>query len=254
MDPKTFAMTLAKDAGAIISTNFAHGMEKEWKGDGTPLTVTDTTIDALLRERVHNTFPNHGIISEEGEELNHGSELVWVCDPLDGTVPFSHGIPTAVFSLALVQNGEPILGVVYDPFMDRMFVGEKGKGARMNDEPIRVSSKKTIEQGVFGIVLWSGGKWDLLPLATGILQQKGFVLNVLSGTHMGMLVGNGELCAAAHPSGTPWDTAPLKVIVEEAGGRVTDLFGEEQRYDQDTRGALISNGILHDELIRMTGL
>jgi len=90
--------------------------------------------------------PAYSILSEEGDDFSKESEFVWICDPVDGTHNFSHGIPTATFALGLTQNGQPILNLVYDPFLDRMFTAEKGKGAFMNDKPIKVMESATLKE------------------------------------------------------------------------------------------------------------
>lgn len=251
--PITFATNLAKDAGAIMRENFTHGMNKTWKGDGTPLTVTDTTIDELLRTSVKSGFPEHGIISEEGSDVNRGCEHVWVCDPVDGTIPFSHGVPTAVFSLALVRDGKPILGVIYDPFMDRMFTAEQGKGTHLNTAPIHVSESDGFVQKIFGAVLWPGVVETLYPLIEAVVRRGAQHFNCGSIAYMGALVATGDLVSSAFIGTSPWDIAAVKVIVEEAGGKVTDIEGNEQRYDRPINGAIISNGKLHDEVVRMIG-
>lgn len=233
--------------------NFTHGMNKTWKGDGTPLTVTDTTIDALLRTSVKSNFPEHGIISEEGSDVNHGSEYSWVCDPVDGTIPFSHGVPTAVFSLALVRDGNPILGVIYDPFMDRMFTAEHGKGATLNDKPIHVSNSASFERSVFGAALWPGVVDILSPVIEAVVRRGAQHLNCGSNVYMGALVATGDFIAIAFAGNSPWDMAAVKILVEEAGGRVTNIHGAEQRYDRPINGAIISNGRVHDELVRIVG-
>lgn len=252
---KNFAIELAKKSGNIIRDNFLLGMRKEWKADNSPLTETDTTINDLVVESINNVFPGHNVLAEEGDSFSGASEYVWVCDPLDGTIPFSHGIPTCVFSLALTHQGESILGVVYDPFMDRMFIAEKGGGAFLNGKRISVSRNASIKNALFAVSLGKA-QCDFLPLVKALRNEHARVINVGSITYMGSLVACGEFSATVFQGvklleTKPHDTAALKVIVEEAGGRVTDIFGNEQRYDQDIRGHLVSNGVLHETLLKL---
>ncbi|MBI3626632.1 hypothetical protein HY224_01135, partial [Candidatus Uhrbacteria bacterium] len=96
MTHKDFALQLAKEAGQIIRTNFVLGMKKEWKKDNTPVTETDLRINQMVIERINSAWPGHGVLAEEGNKLiEGGSEFVWVCDPIDGTIPFSYGIPVS---------------------------------------------------------------------------------------------------------------------------------------------------------------
>lgn len=125
MNHLDFAINLAKQAGPIIKNNFVLGMKKEIKQDKTPLTVTDLAINDLVNKAVAKMFPDHGLISEEGGFYS-GQDYTWVCDPVDGTIPFSHGVPICMFMLGLMYKGQSILGVVYDPFMDKMYYAEKG--------------------------------------------------------------------------------------------------------------------------------
>ncbi len=246
----SFAVALARQAGALMKENFSLGMQKEWKEDSTPLTVTDQKINTLVLESIRSTYSTHSIIAEEGSQLTD-SEYVWVCDPIDGTIPFSHGYPTFVFSLALTKNGESILGVVYDPICNRLFTAEKGKGAFLNEKKISVSTAADFSKACF---VGLDGE-NRLPTLRAQLREKGArVVNVYSCVYLSMLVASGEFAAEIFGNSTPWDAAAVKIIVEEAGGKVTGLRGEEQRYDQPTNGFIASNGILHQKLVDLVQL
>ena len=251
MSPKQFAINIAQKAGKIIRDNFTLGMKKEWKADETPITATDQKINNLVVEAVKQNFPDYGILAEEGGNYHEKADKLWVCDPLDGTVPFSHGIPTSVFTLALVQEGSPILGVIFDPFQNRLLFAEKGKGAFLNDKPIEVTDLKDLKKSVIGITIWRTAPYDLIKF-TGLLVKKGAILVGPGSTaYSGMLVASGEITGNVWPGKTPWDVAAQKIIVEEAGGKVTDFFGQDQRYDRNLRGAVVTNGQIHDQIIEM---
>lgn len=252
MDYKTFALGLAQEAGALIKKNFILRMKKDWKDGFSPVTETDRIVNQIVIDDIKKEFPGHGILAEERSDLSGEDEYIWVCDPVDGTKAFSHGIPTSVFSLALTHKGESLVGVVYDPFMDRMFFAEKGMGAFLNGEKISVSSNHTIGRSLFGVCSkWKNDPYDFSGLSEKIAEESGEIIDVGSIVYMGALVAVGELAATVFQGTKPWDTAALKILVEEAGGKVTDLFGNEQRYDQDIRGHLVSNGLLHDRLLEM---
>lgn len=255
-----FAEPLALECGAFIKQNFRLQMEKTWKEDNSPLTVTDTAINDLVIRRIAKKFPTHAVLAEEDNLVRDHAEYVWVCDPLDGTIPFSHGIPTCVFSLALVRNGVPTLGVVYDPFMDRLFSAEQGRGAYLKSHflfkratscsPLHVSDTHYLEQGVVSIG-YAHHHINLLGVIGALVEHKAIPINVCSNVYMGSLVAAGEAIGAFFSGRLPWDVAALKIIVEEAGGKVTDLWGNEQRYDQEINGAIISNGRVHDKLVEL---
>lgn len=246
-----FALDLARAAGECIRSSFTLEMKKKWKADNSPITETDLLINEHVSNAVKEQFPDYSLLSEEGDVIVDGSSYTWVCDPVDGTIPFSHGIPLCVFSLALVYNGESILGVVYDPFMDRMFSSKKGEGAYLNGRKIKVCSTDSLDNSIVGIGYSKNARYDFSHLFNILKQRQVKTIDVYSRAYLGALVACGELTATVFPCTRPYDTAALKVIVEEAGGVVTDIFGNEQRYDGDINGHLMSNGFLHSELMNL---
>lgn len=251
-DYLSFALDLARDAGAIMRQNFILGMKKEWKNDSTPLTETDTKIHGLVSARLAETFPEHALMSEEGDDGRSATaEYVWVCDPVDGTHNFSHGIPCATFMLALVKDGKPILGVINDPFMERLFYAEKGKGAFMNEKQIHVSKNTTVKNTVIGLGKWNDGVLNLFPVGEGLRNAGVRLVCGLSVGYMGALLAAGEFSAVLFGGKDPHDTVASQIIVEEAGGKATDLFGKNSRYDAKVDGQLASNGLVHDEILKI---
>lgn len=244
-DYKDFAIRLAQKAGEIMRANFTLGMKKEWKDDNSPLTVTDTLINKFVIESVEKTFPEHGVLGEE-DSKNQDREYLWVCDPIDGTMPFSAGLPIFVFSLALVIKGESVLGVLYDPMLNRMVVGEKGKGSYLNNQKISVSLQKQLGQKMLVNI-----ETDLkLSKSRDLLTKKGCIISrICSVSYASILVASGEFIANIFEFSKPWDAAAAKIIVEEAGGRLTNLEGKDQLYNQPINGFIASNGFVHDELV-----
>lgn len=254
MNYKDFAINLARNAGQIIKSEFTLGMKKEWKADTTPVTEADLKINQLVMDEVNLYYPEHSLHSEEESNYKE-SDYMWVCDPIDGTIPFSHGVPTCVFSLALVHKGQPILGVIYDPFIDRLFFAEKGKGAFLNGQPIKVSKAPSLYQEsgklVMNVSFWLGTEAIMQPLFDKLKKLNIILIDVCSIVYMGALVASGEFVAIVFPGTAPHDSAAIKIIVEEAGGKATDILGNEQRYDRNTNGLVATNGLIHDELIGM---
>lgn len=176
---------------------------------------------------------------------------MWVCDPVDGTAMYARHIPVAVFSIALVVKGEPIIGVVYDPFTNNLYTAIKGKGAYKNEEKICVNDYELDDmKTVCHYDLWPTADYDI----SNVLQELGhktYFIGLGSIIRACMCVGTGDFTLAIFPGTTHknCDIAAVKVIVEEADGIVTDLFGNEQRYDESINGAIISNGKVHSEVI-----
>ncbi len=247
-----FAKQLAYDAGAVMLNYFGKSPESELKDDDTIVTIADKEINRLVIQRVQAAYPDHAV---DGEEESHKKDAshVWVCDPIDGTNPFAMELPISVFSLALVVDGVPIVGVIYHPFTDKLYSAVKGQGAFINELSLKVSDSALVPSARFNCDWWYRAEYDVLRVMTDLSRQYGFyLLQPGSTTHMAALVARGEFVASIFPGtkGKNVDIAAAKVVVEEAGGKVTDLFGDEQRYDQDIKGAIVSNGIVHDQLVK----
>lgn len=248
-DYKDFAISLALRAGEIMLENFSLGMKKQWKDDNTPLTVTDTTVNDLVIKELSKNFPDHSLLGEEASRMQN-SDYVWVCDPVDGTVPFSHGYPAFMFSLALTKFGESILGVLYDPVLKRMFFAEKNKGAFLNGNKIRVSESQSFKNAMVNL----DTDVRLIDLRNKLIDRDTYTTTFYAATYGASLVACGEFIASVYEYDKPWDGAAVKIIVEEAGGKVTDVLGEEQRYDKPINGLVATNGFMHGELIKIIKL
>lgn len=249
-DYKTFAVNLAYEAGKIIKDDFLKGVVTRWKEDSTPITETDTRINRLVINAISEKYPEHSLIGEEQSNLKT-SDYVWVCDPIDGTTPFTHGIPLSVFTLALTFKGESILGVIYDPYMDRLAVGEKGKGAFLNGNRISVSKVSEIKNTVIDVETWGTSLYELSDVYKELNRLGCSPTTLRSSVYVGMLIAKGDITAIIFGGKTPWDAAAVKVIVEEAGGKMTDLSGQDQNYNQDISGYIASNGIVHNQLVEL---
>lgn len=244
-----FAKEIAYEAGKIMLKYFNSKDISSYKGDKTIVTLADKEINTYLIERVKEKFPTHSV---DGEEEQFGkSDYVWVCDPVDGTAMYARHIPVAVFSLALVVNGVPEVGVVYDPFTESLYTAVKGKGSYKNNKKITVNDYELDDiRSVSNFDMWPDAEYNIYN-SVKELGKKTYFVGLGSVIRACMCVASGEFNLAIFP-GTKHkncDIAAAKVIVEEAGGKVTNLFGEEQRYDTDIKGAIISNGKVHNEVV-----
>lgn len=244
-----FAKSLALEAGEVMRKYFLK-TEREWKIDQTPLTIADTEINHMVIEHIGEKFPNHSVLGEE-ESAMQESRYTWVCDPVDGTMPYSHGLPISTFSLALCDDGVPIVGVVYEPFMNRLFWAEKGKGAFCNNEKLYVNDND-FNNSLISIDAFPSTRpvIDVDSSIRDVLASRGAKTVTLWSTILPTcLIAQGVFTAALLNINQPQDPAAIKVIVEEAGGKVTDLFGNDQHYDRPTKGFIASNGVVHDRLV-----
>ena len=244
-----FAKNIAYKAKEIIFKYFNDDKSIDYKNDNTIITIADNEINKYLIEQVKLKFPTHSV---DGEEDSFGkSNYVWVCDPIDGTAMYARNIPTAVFSLALVENGNPILGLIYDPFTDNMYSAIKGQGAYKNDLKINVNNLELDDiKSVAHYDMWPNSEYNIYDVIKE-LGKKTYFVSIGSIARASMCVASGDFTLAIFP-GTKHkncDIAAVKIIVEEAGGKITDLFGNDQKYDSDINGAIISNRKVHNEVI-----
>lgn len=246
-----FAIDIAYHAGKIMMKHFNINKGASYKGDKTIVTLADKEINTYLINRAKEKFPTHSV---DGEEKQFGkSDYVWVCDPVDGTAMYARHIPVAVFSLALVVNGVSQVGVVYDVFTESLYSAVKGEGAYKNGERITVNDFELDDmRSVSNFDMWPHKGYNVFDVVQE-LGKKTYFVSIGSVIRACMCVASGEFNLAIFP-GTKrknCDIAAAKVIVEEAGGKVTNFFGKEQRYDTDINGAVISNGKVHNEVIEI---
>jgi myo-inositol-1(or 4)-monophosphatase len=229
--------------------HFRQHVKIEYKGDVDLVTIADRQSEALIIERIRKQFPNHDVIGEEGTRIETGSEYKWYVDPLDGTTNFAHGYPVFCVSLAVERSGERIAGVIYDPTRDEMFSAEKGSGARLNDKAMHVSTVANLGECIIGTGFPSHKRhknpniyfYHQITLRTHGVRRAGSaaldLCNVASGCYDGFWEFNLN----------PWDTAAGVLMVEEAGGKVTDFYGGP--FQIASRETLGSNTLIHESLL-----
>lgn len=250
MNPRDFATSVARDGGKAMLAHFELGMSRKTKADGSVVTDGDLVVEKIVVQGIREEFPDDGILGEEGSDISSRSGYVWVLDPIDGTLHYSHSIPVCMLSLARVLDGEPVLGLLYDPFLHRLFVAEKEKGATLNGLPIRVSTRDNLQHATVGL---GSIRAEFHHLSPDLYKAGAAPVPLFSIAYLAALVAAGEFVGAYFRGKNAWDVAAGKIMVEEAGGRVTDLRGNSQRYDGKVRGAIFSNSLVHDNLLRILG-
>jgi fructose-1,6-bisphosphatase/inositol monophosphatase family enzyme len=244
---KEAAISIAKEAGKIINEYFDIDQQIEIKEDRTPVTIADKKVNSLVIERLAAVFPDDGIIGEEESTSEYGMGRKWICDPIDGTAGYTWGTPTAFFSLALVVDGSPVLGVAFDPFTDKMYVGQKGQPSECNGKMISVSSLP-INQGTLAVTGSIKNLFRSLYLKK-LIDDK-IKLACFSGAVIkGCLLAKGKFVGLIEPGVNPHDIAAIHTIVEGAGGKITSLTGEELTYLKPFKGCIVSNGVTHAQLM-----
>ncbi|MEO6219192.1 MAG: inositol monophosphatase family protein [Ginsengibacter sp.] len=214
------------------------------------VTEADHAADKAILEVIHKEFPQHGIISEESMEKVSESEYKWIIDPIDGTVNFANGIPICCVSIGLEHNGTMLMGAVYNPIMNEFFFAEKSKGATLNDKKITVSDKTEVLRSC----LVTGFPYTYLDQPNGPIQvferliRKGVPVRRLGSAATDLCwVAAGRFDGFYEHQLNAWDSAAGFLIVEEAGGKVTDLKGDT--YSPYQPGIIATNGIIHEELV-----
>ena len=214
------------------------------------VTEADHAAEKAIFKVIQDTFPTHFILSEETGEIKQDSNIKWIIDPIDGTINFANGIPICCVSIGVEENGKMILGAVYNPMMNELFVAERGLGATLNEKKIKVSTKDNL----LSSCLVTGFPYQYLDAANGPLQIfEKLIRKAIPVRRLGSAAI--DLCwtAAGRFDGfyehklQAWDSAAGFLMVEEAGGKVTDLGGNP--YSPYQPGIIATNGKIHDQLL-----
>ena len=243
------AIAAAKAGGEVALRYFRTALTVEYKGDRSPVTQADRESEQRIVEVLLEAFPDYGVVGEEFGE-RPGSRARWIIDPIDGTKNFIRGIPYFATLIGLEEDGEVTAGVIYAPAVGDLLYAQKGLGAFDRGGRLHVSHVTPLRQGLLlfgGIAIFrEAGRWDAFERrvrASG--RQRGF------GDYFGhTFVARGQAEAMVELDLKPWDLAPIKIIIEEAGGRFTDFTGAATIYGGT---AIASNGAVHDEILQLLG-
>jgi histidinol phosphatase-like enzyme (inositol monophosphatase family) len=239
------AVELVQRAGALTLEWFGNAaLRVETKGDGTPVTEADRAAERFLREELGRRFPDDAIVGEEEPDHLGTSGRTWTIDPIDGTKAFTRGVPLYANLLALDDEHGPALGVINIPALGELVAAGRGLGCTHNGEPCRVSTTARLDDAyasTSGLDAWPRATLDRM-LDTSIK------LRTWGDGYGYVLVATGRIDAMIDPIVAPYDVAPMRTIMREAGGRFTDLDGVE-RADGGT--GLATNGLLHEELLAL---
>lgn len=245
------AILAAKKAGAVLLHYARNGFRIDHKSLTNLVTEADHAAEQCVIDVIRAQYPDHRVLAEERGQINQGlSPYLWIIDPLDGTTNFAHGYPAYCVSIGLVHKEQPVLGVVYDPARDELFTAMRGGGARVNDRPLRVSQTAQLDLAL----LVTGFAYDIRETANNNLDHFArFALRTQGLRRTGSAALDLCYVAAGRFDGfwevklNPWDMAAGVVILQEAGGRVTNFRGETHSlYGQEI---VASNGLIHDPMI-----
>ena len=250
------AMDVARDvalkAGDILVARFNKDIRVSPKGTHDIVTDVDTDVEAEMLATLSREFPDMGLLGEESKGSSPESGWTWIVDPIDGTRNYACGIPFFSLVIGLALDGEVLVGVNYDPMRQELFHAQRGRGAFLNDEPIHASTKTAIDSSVLGMDLSYNGE--------GAVNGLNLIATLWPGMHTARVMGSAALgisYAAAgrtdlyfHSQLEPWDQVAGILLVEEAGGIVTDRTGKRAGLHSD--GLIATNATLHAEFMRKT--
>jgi myo-inositol-1(or 4)-monophosphatase len=223
------------------------------KGPANFVSAADHRAEEILQAELERARPGYGFVGEEGG-VREGSDKThrWIVDPLDGTLNFLHGIPHFAISLALEREGTIVAGVIYNPIHDELFSAERGKGAFLNDQRLRVAARKRLAEAVVACALPHPGRGDVLLTRNehAAVQDKVAGLRRFGAAALDLAwVAAGRVDAYWERGLSPWDMAAGIALVREAGGYVSDLNGGEAVLT--TGGIVAGNDAIHRELLRV---
>jgi myo-inositol-1(or 4)-monophosphatase len=244
------AVEIARESGALVANYHERHVPFETKGEFDLVTEADRASEKLIVERLRSHFPSHAIVAEEGGGHESSSEYRWFVDPLDGTTNFAHSFPMFCVSIGLERAGELIAGIVYDPIRQESFTAERGAGAFLNNHRIRVSAAARLTDSLASTGFPSRKRHHNINIH--------FYYQLAMASHGVRRTGSAALDLAFVASGRldffwefglkPWDMAAGVLLVQEAGGRVSEMTGAPLSVTASDH-LLADNGVLHDEIL-----
>lgn len=255
MNENAWIEDLVRRAGTAMRTAFAQTSESGYtfKGAQDYLTLTDGQIEHMVRQAVSEAFPNDGFLGEEAGGVITKTGRLWIVDPIDGTANFARGIPHFCISLGLLQDGVPVLGAIYDPMHDELFLAAKDEGAYLNGERLKVSTVASLSQACVEVG-WNNRRssGDFLQLAGKVVSAGAAFRRAGSGA-LGLAyvaAGRSDVYAELHINA--WDVAAGLLLVTEAGGRVNDFWADDALRHGNC--VLACNAAIAPEASVMTGI
>ncbi len=242
---------ISLEAGEFIRERFGKNNIIDFKTNESNLvTEVDKTSEKMIKEFIEKKYPAHSILAEETGELNKSSEFVWVVDPLDGTTNFAHGFPVFSVSIGVMKNDITIAGVVYDVMQNNLYAAEKGSGSLLNKQKISVSKTGSLSRSL----LVTGFPYNISDNPENAFQK----FTAMTKASRGMRrLGSAAIDFCYVAKGVfdgfwevylnPWDICAGKLILEEAGGTVTDFDGSS--IGINSKRILASNGLIHNQMV-----
>jgi myo-inositol-1(or 4)-monophosphatase len=249
---KNFAEQIARQAGILLKKKLSQKHEIYYKGEINLVTEADKMSEGLIVAAISRKYPDHGILSEESPAIAGSGKLRWIIDPLDGTTNYAHGYPVFCVSIALEDDGVIILGVIYDPMRDEMFIASRGEGAFLNGKKLQVSTTIDLSRSL----LATGFPYDIrkskknnlnyfnsLARKAQAIRRAGAAALDIAYVAAGRFDGFWELKLM------PWDVAAGMLMVEESGGMFSNILGKS--WLLCSPDIVATNGLIHKQMIKV---
>jgi myo-inositol-1(or 4)-monophosphatase len=247
-----FAVETAHEAGALIREHFGSVNQVDFKGAVNPVTEVDHAAEQLIVSRLRVRFPDHNILGEEGGESGEAvGTLNWLVDPIDGTNNFAHGVPHFCVSIGLRSGDRTLVGAVYDPLKEEMFAAYRGGGVTLNGQPVQVSTVARLADAFLATGFPYSRRvasFNNVQLLDHFLRRSQGVRRMGSAALDMAYVACGRFDGFWEPQLSPWDVSAATLLVEEAGGRMSDFSGG-RAYLLSGEEVVASNSRIHDEML-----
>lgn len=248
------AKAAAVAGGKLARDKFDRPLQISQKGFRDLVTDADIAVQAVTTSLIRDAFPDHGFLTEEENDLPREGPIIWIIDPIDGTTNYSRNQPIFCVSIAAVrcEDAQPLAAAIYDPTQDELFSAAAGQGVWLNDRPLHVSSVTSLAGSVIGVD-WSRNKRTKRSTADVITRfaDRSFTIRAIGSAALAMAwVAAGRLDVYLNYNLYPWDVAAAQLLIQEAGGKLTDLQNSGWNcLTQEPCSILTSNSLVHDEML-----
>ena len=245
----TCAVRAARTCKKFLLENFIKALSYKKKGSQEIVTKVDFKCENIIKNFLNKSFPNYGFIGEETQPNKLKNKTFWAVDPIDGTTNFVHGLPLFVVTISLVKNNQLVLGVIFDPVHNEMFTAEKGKGSYLNGQRVHVSETKNLINAVIQFDAGYNNRSSLGPIIAKVGDK-------IRDIHMGRSAAlqMADVCCGRSDAYLKiktglWDVLAGKLLIDEAGGKITNFEGKPHDTFKD-KNIAASNGKIHDSLLK----
>jgi myo-inositol-1(or 4)-monophosphatase len=249
LEVKDAALSFMKPAKVEVLKWYRGQFSVDLKADQSPVTIADRKAEEILRKKISQNFPDHGIIGEEFGNHNPDAEWVWTIDPIDGTRSFIRGLPLFACMMALLHKGNPVLGIIELPALGETAWAVKGKGAFANGKPLKVSLQPRLKGSFVAVADHYCFRSEKCTFLYNRLNQEAGIVRTYSDAFGHLMAIRGVVDVMVDPLAKIWDYAPCKILVQEAGGRFANFSGSKASIEEGT--AVVGNSKIVQQVRRI---